>query len=252
MTGVKIIVTGMNGTVAPVLAQHLRSQHHSVAAWDRHVVPPEDDRAVEDHVGSIRPHAIFHLATGSPGWAETLARSAAALDAVFIYTSSVSVFGPDQQGPFATDAEPNPMDDYGRYKLECERRVLAANPAAYVIRFGWQIGHAPGSNNMVDYLTRAQQTHGRVEASESWLPACSFLEDTAAGLAELLASKPASGIYHFEGNPGLSFFEIASRLNRRYGDPWNLIRTASPSQDQRLAAAPTWVMAITDRLPEMA
>lgn len=248
----KIIVTGMKGTVAPVLARELERHSHSVSAWDRRKIPPDDRRAVEDHLTALRPDAICHCATGSPEWTETLARMACRLNAHFLYTSSVSVFGPHQQGPFGPDAEPRPADDYGRYKLDCERRVRAANPAAVVVRLGWQIGYAAGSNNMVDYLTRAQQAHGQLETSDRWLPACSFLEDTADALARLLADGGSGGIYHLEGNPGLSFFQIVSRLNRYHGGAWNLIRTAAPVQDQRLAASVSGVAAITERLPDIA
>lgn len=238
----------MNGTVAPVLAEHLESSGHVVAAWDRRAVPPDDDHAVRNHVVSRHPDAIFHLATGSADWAETLARAAAEVGARFIYTSSVSVFGPTQQGPFTTETEPQPADDYGRYKLECERRVLAANAAAVVARIGWQIGDGPGSNNMVDYLARAQQTHGRVEASDRWLPSCSFLQDTAAALVDLMSEAEPRGICHFEGNPGMSFLEIATRLNELHGRAWNVVRANEPVQDQRLAATPGAVAPITERL----
>ena len=234
----------MNGTVAPVLAQRLREEGHIIVAWKRNEVPPDDRAAVEHYVAWVRADALCHLATGSPEWADSLARSGVRL----LYTGSVSIFSGEQRGPFTVDAEPQPNDDYGRYKLECERRIIAANSRAVVARIGWQIGDAAGSNNMVDYLTRTNAEQGSVDASENWLPACSFLADTAAALAKLLCNPDAHGVYHLDGNPGLSFFEIAQRLNKRLGSRWNIRPAAKPDQDQRLVDTRMSVAPITRRI----
>ena len=244
----KIIITGMNGTVAPVLAAHLQQHGHSVTAWNRNEVPPDHEAAVEDHVARVRPDAICHLANGSATWAETLARSCHAMGARFLYTSSVSVFSTAQSGPFTIDHAPQPTDEYGRYKLECEQRVRAVNANAVVARLGWQIGTSAGSNNMIDYLTRKHDAGGEIDASENWLPACSFLSDTVAALAALLVDGNARGIYHFESNPGLSFFEIATRLNARDRRGWNIRRTTEPRWDQRLIDPRVRLASLTARL----
>ena len=238
----------MNGTVAPVLAEHLQRQGHSVVAWNRAEVPPDDNSAVADHVARLRLDALFHLANGSATWAETLARSCAALEARFVYTSSVSVFSMGQSGPFAVDHEPQPTDDYGRYKLECEQRIRAASANAVVARLGWQIGRSAGSNNMLDYLTRTHDAAGRIDASENWLPSCSFLVDTAAALSALLDDAHAGGIYHLEGNTGLTFFEIATRLKALHSAQWNVRAAAEPAWDQRLHDQRIGVAPITARL----
>ena len=240
----KIIITGMNGTVAPVLAQQLRADGHTVVGWNRNDVPPDDRGAVAHFLHSARPDALCHLATGSPEWAESLAASGIRM----LYTGSVSVFSGEQRGPFDVDAEPQPNDDYGRYKLECERRILATNSRAIIARIGWQIGDSAGSNNMVDYLTRTNAETGGIDASENWMPSCSFLADTAAALATLLCDRAATGLYHLEGNPGLSFFEIANRLHERHGRSWDIRPAAEPRQDQRLIDARVRVAPITSRL----
>jgi dTDP-4-dehydrorhamnose reductase len=229
----KAILTGMNGTVAPALARRLARSGCTVVAWNRTEVSPDDPSAVRDFILGTSPDLCFHLAMGSPTWAETIARVCGKRHIRFLFTSTVSVYAHTQRGPLTTDVMPEPNDDYGRYKLECEQRVHAANAESYIARLAWQIGSAPGSNNLVDYLDSTARARGRIEASTCWFPACAFLDDTADALATLVASH-APGLYHLDGNPGLSFFDIATNLNRLRGNLWNVVPALVPDRDNRM------------------
>jgi len=244
----RALVTGMGGTVAPALAQRLSEAGHTVLRWDRSVVPTDDPGLVSAFIRESRLDWFFHLATGSPLWAEWAARACAEQGVKFLFTSSVCVFSPHQPGPLSVTCVPQPLDDYGRYKLECEQRVQAAHPGALVVRLGWQIGRRPGANHMVDHLERTFQSQGSILASTRWQPACSFLPDTALSLLQVMGQHPP-GAYHLEGNPGLSFHEIAVRLNRLLGERWVVNPGPDPAFNQRMADARVRVRHITRRLP---
>lgn len=229
----KFLVTGMNGTVAPALAQALAQAGHSVTAWNRSAVSVDDPETIRRFIASEQPDGFFHVAMGSPRWAEDAARTCAELAIRFCYVSSVSVYSNAQTGPFTTADLPEPNDDYGRYKLECERRVQAVHPEAWIARLGWQIGTAPGGNHMVDYLERTFRERGQIDASLQWFPACSFLADMAQALVQLIPSNPA-GLYHLDGNPGLNFHDVASGLNRLHGDRWKIVPGPAPIQNNRM------------------
>lgn len=243
----KALLTGLNGTVAPALAQALAQAGYAVLPWDRARHPVDHPDAVRFFIESESPSLFCHLALGSPDWAGWAARACADRRIPFLYVSSVSVFSAAQAGPFTILDLPVPDDDYGRYKLACEHRVLDAHPGAHVVRIGWQIGAAPGGNQMVDYLDRSFREHGRIEASTRWFPACSFLPDTAAGLAQVLQLPP--GLYHLDGNPGLNFFEIAAGLNRLLGTPWNVAPVAGLVQNHRLLDPRVPVAPVSRRFP---
>lgn len=219
----------MHGTVAPALADELRARGGQVIAWDRAAVPPQDHAAVDRFIVQSGATALVHCGMGDPGWAECMAATCARQGVAFLYTSSVSVYGAHQVGPHTIDAVPEPVDDYGRYKLECERRVQAACPAAHIVRLGWQIALRAGGNQMVDYFMRQQAEHGRIDASTLWVQACSFLEDTARVLADVL-ERFEPGLYHLDGNPGWDFHRVACELNRAMGGPW----TVRPCEGLRL------------------
>lgn len=229
----KAIVTGINGTVAPVLAQALSNEGHTVIPWNRSIVPIDNPNAVRDFIRSEQPDWFFHIATGSADWAELVAQICAEQGIKFLFTSSVSVFSASQRGPFTVDAIPEPNDDYGRYKLDCEQRVRAVHRDALIVRLGWQIGSVPGANHMIDYLDRTFRKDGHIDASINWYQACSFLPDTANGLTKIIQSLPA-GLYHLDGNPGLNFYEIVVGLNSLQKESWIVNQTTTPVQNNLL------------------
>jgi dTDP-4-dehydrorhamnose reductase len=217
----KVLLTGMNGTVAPAIAEELRRRGCKVAPWDRGAVSPDDRQAVARFIHELKPSALVHCAMGSAQWAEDMARACAEERSKFLYISSASVYGTQQQGLFTVYDTPEPSDDYGRYKLECEHRVRAANDQAIVVRIGWQIALRRGGNNMVEHLAQKQAEHGHIAASTEWFPACSFLDDTARALAGALDGAPA-GLYLLDGNPGWNFWQIAEALNRTTRSGWEV------------------------------
>jgi dTDP-4-dehydrorhamnose reductase len=215
------------------VAEHIQAHGHEIVAWNRSQVATDDPQIVRDFIRSTRPDWFLHIATGSPDWTEWAAQVCAEDQIKFLFTSSVSVFSDQQHGPFGVDVQPAAADDYGAYKIACEQRVQHANPQAIIARLAWQIGTAPGSNNMIDFLHRTVQANGQIEASTHWYPACAFLEDTAGGVYRLIDTYEP-GMYHLDGNPGLTFHQIVTSLNRLHGELWTIVPTATPVQNNRM------------------
>jgi dTDP-4-dehydrorhamnose reductase len=217
----KVLVTGIKGTVAPAVAAELRANGHEVVAWDRATMPNGTRDDVRRIFDTVTPDAVMHFAMGATDWAEWLAAECRDRGWRHLHTSSVSVYGGNQFGPFAVDDTPEPDDDYGRYKLEGEQRVRESNPDSAIYRIGWQIGDAPGSNNMVDFFDREVREHGVLRASTRWYPGASRLVDTAECLVRHFAAGDR-GLYHVDGNPGLNLYEIALLTRARLGADWEV------------------------------
>ena len=244
----KILITGMNGTVAPALAAGAPKNTVEIFSWDRAAVPPEDHERGTQFLSTLQPDGIIHCAMGPPDWADWLAKQSSAQRIRYLYVSSVSVFSNQCRGPFTIHSKPDAEDDYGRYKAECEHRVATENSDAIIARLGWQIGSAPGSNNMIDFFTTRQREEGVVHASQHWRPSCCFLEDTAQALWALYRDPTAKGIYQLEGNPGLSFYDIAKKLNRLHKNAWHINAIEEPDWDNRMEDTRIEVTPITKHL----
>ena len=249
----KWLITGLNGTLAPVLAQTAEGLGAEVLAWDRNRLPPDDVAAADAWLRRERPDAVAHLAMGSVDWAGRLARHAAEHGKPFVFTSTAMVFHHVPNGPHAVDDDRTAQDPYGQYKRACEDAVLAAHPEASVVRIGWQIDAVRAGNNMLMALDQWQATQGRVSASQAWKPACSFMTDTAAALARLL-QQPVPGVIHLDSNAeeGHDFAQIARALKVTFHcKAWDIHVHQDYAHDQRLVGGSALVAPLSARLASL-
>lgn len=249
----KWLITGLNGTLAPVLARHAAALGIEVLAWDRNRLPPDDVAAADAWLRQERPDAIAHLGMGSAEWAGRLARHAAEHGKPLVFTSTAMVFHHQPDGPHAVDDDRNAQDGYGQYKRACEDAVLASHPGASVVRIGWQIDPVQPGNNMLMALDQWQATQGKVSASRAWKPACSFMADTAAALAQLL-QQPVPGVTHVDSNAdeGHDFAQIVRALKQEFRrEAWDIQVHEDYAHDQRLRGGGARVPPLSGRLASL-
>ncbi|MBM7037335.1 sugar nucleotide-binding protein [Vibrio ulleungensis] len=233
----KLLMTGMSGTLAPIVVKYFAEQQWQVVEWDHHTIDPQDAQKSQAFVDTLNIDAICHLAMGSPNWAGFLAQTAKSRDIPFVFTSTVMVFNSNRNGPYSIFDERSSRDDYGQYKMSCEDEIWAANPEAMIARIGWQIGSpTQGGNNMLEILNKQADETGKVQASTLWYPATSLMTDTAKALFQLIET-PQQGLHHFDSNfdNKWSFFDLVNALNEHYQLGWTIEATQDYSHDQRLA-----------------
>ncbi len=241
----RAVVTGAGGTVGTALVDYLKHKKITVIRWNRNEVPIDAYYPMEDFLRAVRPDVLFHLAIASKNtgrenenwlvnyeWPSELAWITRILNITFVFTSSVAVFSDDAKGPFTVESQADAGVGYGNEKRMAEQRVFFQNHTARIARLGWQIGDAPGSNNMIDYLHKKMAEHGEIRASTKWLPSCSMLADTARALFQI-AQKPP-GLYQVNANDRWSFYEIACALNTLHGSRWKIVPVEDFVFDQRM------------------
>jgi dTDP-4-dehydrorhamnose reductase len=259
----KVLVTGLRGTVGRALGARLRGDGHQVIGWDRAAVSIDRYDAMDRFVAETAPDIVVNLAIASQptgrdreswlvnyDWPSEQAWICRQREIRFVHTSTVMVFSPAAAGPFTLESTPDADHGYGHEKRLAEARVFHQNPQATVVRLGWQIGETAGSNNMIDYLDRQARDHGHVAASSRFRPACSFLPDTAAALVRALTAPP--GLYQLDANERHTMFEIASALSELHGRRWRIVESAEPAQDQRMIDPRLAIAPLVRRLPALA
>lgn len=232
----RLLITGLSGTLAPKLAAAAREAGHEVIAWDHHALHPEDADGAAVWLRAQQPQAMAHLALGPVSWGALLAAHAATHGLPFLLTSTAMVFHHVPDGPHRVDDARTAQDDYGRYKIACEDAVQAAYPGACIARLGWQIDAEASGNNMLAQLDQRQAREGRIGASRRWRPACSFMDDTARALLALIDAR-AAGLVHLDSNAheGHDFDAIVRALAARFARAhWQVQTDDDYTHDQRL------------------
>lgn len=149
----------------------------------------------------------------------TLRLAAAARDAgaAFVYFSSEYVFD-GTAGPYAEEAAPRPLNEYGRQKLECEAG-LATIERSLVVRtsgvFGW---NDDGKNFVLQVLQRlGRGERMRVPDDQDITP--TYAPNLARVLTELVETG-VSGVIHVAGAQPINRAQFGRLTARIFGlDP---------------------------------
>ena len=212
----KILITGLHGTVAPVVATHAALEGHIVVPLDRDLIDIDNEQVLDNFIKEVNPDFIFHIGMGSIVFTRFLVRAAKKYHIKFLYTSTVMVFDGNGQGPFDPSIIPTPISEYGKYKYESEQVILDTLKDAYIVRLGWQIGNNTTGNQMIAQLKQEYLEKGYNEASEQVYLACSFITESAKAILSIIKEKP--GIYHVDQNHHLSMADILRYLKSIH--PW--------------------------------
>ena len=244
-----VVVTGLNGTLAPVLKNVLERNGLNVVGWDRNLVDVHNADHAAAFITEQSIDAIFHLAMGDAKWAENLAKITKQHRIPMVFTSTAMVFDQEQNGPYCIEQNRNAKDDYGQGKIACEDMIMQYNSDAAILRIGWQIDLAAKGNNMIYALNQQQKEQGFVSASEAWIPATSFMQDTCSALLQIVQNQ-RTGVYHFDSNAiaGLNFAGLVKRLANKYALNWNIRKDNNYVHDQRLLESRLEIPCITKYL----
>jgi dTDP-4-dehydrorhamnose reductase len=133
-----------------------------------------------------------------------------ALNTRFMFLSSGEVFD-GSTGWYDESAEPNPINMYGRTKLEAERIVLA-NPAHTVVRIVLTAGTSDGGNrSFVEDMSRAAKAGSDVKLYADEFR-CPLPAGVIARALWEVANQNKPGLYHLGGSERLSRWEIGQVL----------------------------------------
>lgn len=204
----------------------------------------------------------------SPG---EMAKACARLGIPLVHISTEYVFNGTSATPYCPDDPVSPLGAYGSSKRNGEVAVLESAANAVVLRTSW-VFSASGTNFV---KTMLELSHSRSEmsiVSDQWggpTPA-NAIARACLEIADTLREYPEkSGVYHFSGQPDVSWAEFALEIFRIVGRQVqvNEIRSTNyPTQAERPLnsrldctslhevfgiARPDWRVALLDVLEEL-
>lgn len=188
----------------------------------RHHVDVRDLAAVRALVAGVRPEAVVNAAYRQDDWATTaagtahLALACEELDARLVHVSSDVVFS-GAASPYAEDADPDPVSDYGRAKLAGEQAVLELLPGSAVVRTSLILGSSVGRPSPMEQLVHDLSSGARDGVLFTDDVRCPVhVSDLAQALLEVVEHR-VGGVVHCAGPDALSRHEIALLVAERDG-----------------------------------
>ena len=157
-----------------------------------------------------------------------LAEISAHLGARFLHVSSDMVFD-GTQSPYRSTDSPNPMSEYGRQKLEAEKRVLAATDENLVVlRVTLLNGNSPsGMRSPHERILNGLATGSPPILFDDEIRQPSSAANVAEAMVELLERPNLNGLFHWAGSEEVSRYELGLRILERFGFSADRITRAS-------------------------
>lgn len=232
----KIMLTGKNGQVGWELQRTL-APLGEVAALDRQQLDLANPDQIREIVREIKPNLIVNAAAYTavdkaeeepelamavngiaPG---ILAEEAKRLNAAIIHYSTDYVFDGAKTTPYTEEDEPNPLNVYGRTKLEGERAVQAVGAPHLILRTGWVYG-TRGKNFLLTILRLAQERE-ELRIVDDQIGAPTWSRMIAEATAQILAQGYSSllekrAIYHLSAGGQTSWYGFAKAIVARISE----------------------------------
>jgi dTDP-4-dehydrorhamnose reductase len=231
----KILVTGAAGMLGSALCPTLAQIGHTVFATD--LAPTEkgikclDVRRyaqVEEIVGKVKPDMVMHLAAETdvdkcelePDHAfltNTIGTQNVTLvcqkrGIVMVYISTIGVFYGDKPGPYTEFDDPNPINVYGRSKLEGEKIVQNLLKNYYIVRAGWMVGGGPKKDKkFIGKIIKRMNETTRLKAVNDKIGSPTYAVDFSTCLADLIETG-YYGLYHCTNKGYGSRFDVAKKI----------------------------------------
>ena len=195
-----------------------------------------DKDAVDRAVGKISPDIIINCAAFTdvdgcesekeratlvnslgPG---NLARAAKTAGALFLHISTDYIFDGKKGAPYSEEDEPNPLNTYGKTKLEGERLVAEAGGDWLILRTSWLYGAR--RKNFVKTILALCEKHAEISVVTDQRGSPTYTKDLARAIRALIQKRRTSDVgrrtvFHIANKGSTSRFELAQEIIRLVG-----------------------------------
>jgi len=151
--------------------------------------------------------------------AGAMARTCAELDIPLVHISTDYVFFGMGSIPWQNVDPPNPKNAYGRSKFKGEQAISASGCVHAILRTSWVL--SAHGHNFVKTMRRLSETRDHVAVVDDQIggPTCARdIAQTCISIAEqLIQDQSKSGIYHYSGQPNVSWCQFANAIFEQMG-----------------------------------
>lgn len=246
----KVLLTGRDGQVGWELERRLQERCDLVAT-DRKDLDLADADALRRAICAIRPDVIVNAAAYTavdkaeserdaaakinaiaPG---VMAEEARRLGTLLVHYSTDYVFNGEKTSAYDEDDAPDPLNTYGRSKLEGEGRIRSAGCRHLIFRTSWIYG-LRGRNFLLTVLNRARRGERlRIVGDQFGVP------NWSATIARVtLQCLSGEGLFHLSASGMTSWYGFACAALRMVGGLDSRVDEISSSEYPTTARRPRY------------
>lgn len=198
----RLLIAGWQGQIARAFVEIAPGRSEvSACALGRPAIDICEVRAIERALSENRPDVVINTAgytavdeadaeperafSMNRDGARLLALAAAERGVPIVHLSTVNVFDGTKTTPYDEDDVPDPLNVYGKSKLEGEAAVRAANPRHVILRTSWVF--SPFGRNFVSTILQKAQGSDPLRIVEDQIGSPSYAPDLAAAIIDVAA-----------------------------------------------------------------
>lgn len=145
-----------------------------------------------------------------------LAEECADQNATLIHISTDYVFDGTKNEPYTNQDPTNPINVYGKSKLQGENSALELNPKSIVIRTSWV--YSQYGKNFYTTMVRLMSERDELNVVNDQIGKPTDANDLAKYILNLIQSNDSDyGIRNFSGNEIMSWFDFAKKIAEENG-----------------------------------
>lgn len=224
----KMLVTGANGMLGQDLCPLMEDEGYEVVETDVNSLDITDINQVKEVLTKEQPDIVVHCAAytnvdkveDEPEIAskinaegsENIAKICGENGITLIYISTDYVFDGTKKEPYEPTDAPNPINVYGKTKLEGEKSVQKYCEKYYITRTSWLYGHY-GKNFVETMINISKNPEVKVVDDQIGCP--TWTMELCNGMAKLIRENAPYGIYHVCGSEPTSWYGFAKEIYKQ-------------------------------------
>jgi dTDP-4-dehydrorhamnose reductase len=242
----KVFITGSNGQLGRSLTQKLDALGITKFAFSRNDLDIRNESDVRSTVREFKPDYIVNSAAFTAvDKAESeyheanqvnsigplnLAIAAKENNCRLIHISTDYVFNGDKKEPYSEEDPTNPVNVYGRTKVEGEENIKGVlQDNYYIFRTSWLYSEH-GRNFAKTMVKKALETNDLVSVVADQYGQPTYAGDLAIQLIKVMQQSPECGIYNATNSGETNWYEFARKIFVSIGENENRIKSLSSNE----------------------
>ena len=221
----KVLVTGVGGQLGHDVIKELEKRNFDCIGVDRAEFDITNFEAAHKFITGYMPDAVIHCsaytavdkAEDEPELCHlvnavgtvNIAKICNEIDAKMIYISTDYVFDGTKEGFYEVDDIPNPINVYGKTKLEGELAVQKILEKYFIVRISWVFGI--NGNNFVKTMLRLGKERSELNVVADQIGSPTYTGDLAPFLVDMVQTDKY-GLYHTTNEGECTWAEFAEKI----------------------------------------